>query len=1567
MFQLRKLQIALGAAALLGHAGLQAQMAQDPLLSRTAAVEPSIVFVLDDSGSMNSTAIYQYGGSQGYQGQRGPGNDSECNTYPPAANPDIDDCIWTLPPGSRPGADGTRNTSKNRFYGQSPDVNLMYYDPRVTYKRRINADGTYQAAGSTSGITFFNVFFYKPASSSTYGVQSVAVTSGGGGYGGGVTGTFPVPPAGGVRATATVQTGTRYPVTGFNITNSGYGYGNTVGIQFSAPPAGGVQATGTLVTTDVYAAQTGAATILTRGRDLPAAGLTFTFPAAPAGGATATATATTMLSKKVNTITQLTQGSCAASATATVSAPQTAGGIRATVTFVRQGGGGNRPITSISINERGSGYTAAPTITWTNCNTAPTATITLADTYILNAVNVTAGGGGYAATPTGTFGNLGGGVAPTVTVAGIQTKKITGFNLTNGGAGYTSPPTWSLTNAGGGTGFAGNVVATGSNTITGITVTNAGSGYTTQPIFTLANTGGGTGAAFSYTYTTTTTGGVNKKWDGADTPTTATSYFTPNYLPDAGSPLAATATTTLTYPNTATSSVTQYPKFRNRTDCAAATHCTWNEELQNYANWKAYHSTRNMLARTGIGLAFQPLNPTFRLGWGTINQLQNNNQLANNAGVRKYTSAVQTSFLSWLYTGAPVSPNNGTPNRNAINKLGQYFERTDDAGPWGNDPTGSHSLTNTGTANAAHATCRRAYAMLMTDGYYNETFTLSDYDTTNGPIISSPSSFQYTPIGPYSDSNGTAIANTFADVAMKYWVRDLRTDLGNNVRTVPTDNAFWQHLNFYAIGLGVVGTLDATNPTVLAELSGTGRTRNWPTPSNNSSTAIDDMWHATINGRGSLLNAKTSDELNEAITKMMSDISGREGTQSGVAVSTTSLTRGTKKYTPSYTPVTWNGNVTAFQLNETSGVQTGVAWQVETLVSTDPVTGKRTYSSLIPAAAQRNIAVGNGATSGVRAVPFTFSGMGTLVSQMAPGTNASLIDYLRGDATNEDNDASAASATAIYRPRLTRLGDIVNSTPSFVKDSVDLQYDHTDSAVSGKASYRVFVTAKKARQEGVIFVGANDGMLHAFRDGTYDSNGNMLTQGGIEVFAYVPHALLPSLHNLADKTYVHRYYVDGPIVETDAYLGGAWKNIILGSTGAGAGVQASAGVSPRAAVFALDVTSLNSSPTSLTTTNVLWEVNSTMADFAELGYMLTDVQTGYTKSGRWVAIFGNGYESKSCQASLFVVDLQTGARVREISTGAGSCGAGTRNGLGGVRVVKNKAKEIVGVYGGDLQGKMWKFNLNSASEGSWGVDLGGTALYAAGATAPITAQPTVLPLPMVGTTDPKPGYMVVFGTGKFYEVSDIATTTQQSLYGIWDPAEFGAGTAAVGLTNRSALVGQTIGPAQTGPNGNTYFAISNNAITYTGASAKRGWYIDYPNTGQRLVYPLDLLADRFAVADTISPANVSLDPCQNENGGVGYLYIVDALNGGGPTEAILDTNGDGNVDSNDMIVSGIEGKADGRNVSLLVSKNDLETKYANVSGGDPGATLLSISCRLTNTCKTAAGGVRRQWRQLFLR
>jgi type IV pilus assembly protein PilY1 len=1561
----RQLKWAAAAITMATSVALHAQIAQDPLQARTAAVEPNIVFIFDDSASMVSTAIYQFGGGAGYQGNRGPNNDTECLASQSG-------CIWTNPPTT--------------FYGRSPDVNLIYYDPRVAYKRRIKADGTSMAPGSTSGINSWNVYFWKGAVPE-YAAKTVGVTTTGTGYNAGVTAAFTPPPFGGTQATASVQTTTNYGAGSVTVTNGGFGYGSSVGATLNAAPSAGVTGSVTVQTSDSYSvATTSSFTLASRGYGFPASGVTAVFDSPATGGIQATVSAvTTQLTKQLSSVTMLTPGACLSTMTITVSAPAVAGGVQGAVAAVQTPAATpttNGPVTGFNIVTAGSGYATAapPSLTFTGCAVNPTYTIALQDTYMLGTIALGSPGAGYVNPPVLTI-NAGSGAGYAVNVATTTTKTITGITVVDPGAGYTSPPTVSLTNTGGGTGFTATVIARTSYAISGINVTATGGGYLVPPTLTLGNTGGGSGATFSYTYTSAVVNGVNSEWDGSGTPTTSASYFTPGYTPDANSPLAVAATR-IAYPNTANSGTALYPKFIGRTDCTTtATGCTWAEELQNYANWKLYHSTRIELAKTGVGLAFQPLNPTFRLGWGTLGELAgctNSGSGALNKGVRLFDGTTQGDFLTWLYAiqGNVLC----TPSRWALNNVGKYYQRQDSAGPWADAPGGDGAISRSGV-DSSHASCRRSYSMLMTDGYYNDSFpSFGDYDSTNGPNITQPRAFQYTPTGPFSDNVSSSVkaSNTLADVAMKYWLTDLRPDLNNNIKPVPGDTAYWQHMNFYAIGLGLVGSLDATDPAVLQSLTGNSpaRTKSWPTPNagGNDVFTIDDMWHATLNGHGKILNAKTAAQLNSAIQQMMSDIGGKEGTQSGVAVSTISLTKDTRKYTPSYTPISWDGNVTAYNLDQTNASQASIAWQVETLVSVDPVTSVKTYSSRMPVASVRNIFVGNGSTSGTRAVAFTYPAMsaaGLLASMGSTGINNALIDYLRGDPANEDTDTTGAAATGIYRPRQTRLGDIVNSTPVFVKDSIDLSYEKLPISVPGQGTYRTFVSAKKARVEGALFVGANDGMLHVFRDGTYGANDLPIIPGGVEVFAYVPNAVLPALSNLSNKVYTHQYYVDGPNAETDAYLGSKsrWANIVLGSTGAGAGVPSSAGTSPRSAVYALDATSLNTSVTGMDATSVLWEVSSSNSSFRELGYVLTDIQAGVTVGGQWIAVFGNGYESKSCQARLYVVDLDTGALVKEINTNAGNC-SGSKNGLGGVRLVRNASQQVVGAYAGDLLGNMWKFNLNNTSVSNWGVDLANAPLYTAGTAKPITAPPTVITLPIVGTTDPATGYMVVFGTGKFYEVADISNTATQTLYGVWDPLLFGVTPIPVGtaLTASTTLVQQTVtGPQTVAATGNTYFGISTNAVTYTGATPKRGWFINQPNTGQRNVYPLDLLADRFIAADTIAPSAAAVDPCANQSGGTGYFYIIDAVSGAGPTQAVLDTNGDGNVDSQDLVVSGLQGAADGRNVSIVVSKNDLATTYANVGGGAPGATIIKIACALTNTCGVTLPGVRHQWRQLFLR
>lgn len=986
---------------------------------------------------------------------------------------------------------------------------------------------------------------------------------------------------------------------------------------------------------------------------------------------------------------------------------------------------------------------------------------------------------------------------------------------------------------------------------------------------------------------------------------TLAEYYNPSYTPAASIVVAGNVGT---YPNSvAKSTPTQkFPKFIKRSDCVAqATYCTDTEERQNYSNWNKWYSTRGLMAVTGLGAAFQPLKTdSIRLGYGTIGQLDGENL---QQGVSSYTDTsggVKDKFFTWMYA---QRFNTGTPNLTAINNVGKYYSRTDNAGPWATTPSASSKGVNTvsGTSaavSATHASCRRSFAMLVTDGYSNGTVPTTAGNADNLGFSISPAvgkAFDYKPSSPYKD----AYSNTMADLAMYYWGRDLRSDLANRVPVISTNRtnnpSTWQNMSFYAVTLGIDGKLTHDAATIDKLNRGA---QDWPEPKNNTPTTIDDLWHATINARGELLNANNASELTTGLTQMFEAIAGDPQTLSGVAVSTTFLKNGTRKYKPEYIPSTWSGKLSAIQLDGTTGndaVPSKIYWQVENGVDVNgnPI-------STIPSALTRNIFTWNGTA----AVPFNATNS---------GLSADIVNYLRGDASKELRNSGG-----IYRNRTAILGDIVNSSPAYIFDNVNLSYEK----LGANNGYPDFVAGKKARGEGVLFVGANDGMLHAFRD-----------SNGAEVFAFVPQAVIPKLTSLTQTPYTHQYYVDGPNVETDAYLDSAWTNVLLGTTGAGA-----------KAVYAMDVTT----PLSMSASKVLWEVNSATAGFANLGYVMSDVQAGKVAAAPvlpnddWVAIFGNGFDSATGKASLFVVNLKTGALIKEIVADAGP-----GNGLGGVRILRDSTQQIVGAYAGDLKGNMWKFDLTGNDKSNWRVGLSGSPLYAAGSTQPITAAPAIIPHPTTG-------YVVAFGTGKFLDTGDTTGPYDtQRMYGIWDAQAFGSAAVTTppgaSVTGVSQLQVQTIGTQTVGAT--TYYTQTKNTVDWGDGllTKKRGWYQDLPNSGQRVVYPIERLSGTAVIASTLSAeSSAATDLCVQSGSGSGWVYIFDGLTGAGPSLPIFDTNGDGYVDSTDAAVSGYQDPVDGRPVVITIKSSD-------GNGGGTGEQLCIENAQATCvkvTLKCGGGG-----------
>lgn len=951
-----------------------------------------------------------------------------------------------------------------------------------------------------------------------------------------------------------------------------------------------------------------------------------------------------------------------------------------------------------------------------------------------------------------------------------------------------------------------------------------------------------------------------------------------------------------------------YPGGPAREDCVNPSACTFEEEIQNFANWYTYYRSRALLARAGAGFAFaQQRNSTVRIGFATLNKgFETIDGIYTRSivrGVREFKDANVDAFFDELY-GVDI-PAAGTPLPRALEAVGNYYRSTDDRGPWSNTP-------GEAGGDSPHSACRGSYTVVMTDGYWDET-TLStvsgNVDGTTGPTISNPSggTYTYTPEPPFEDSYD----ETLADVAMYYWSRDLRTDLPNKVPPSPADEAFWQHMTTFTIGLGVSGTLDPET-----DLQGLiDGSIQWPDASGNNKDErrVDDLWHAAINGRGGYYSAQDPEKFAESLTNSLNTILGRIASASAVATNSTRLDTNTLIYQARFDSEDWTGQLLAYDILP-NGQVGDIIWDA---------------ASLIPAHGSRDIftwddAIGDG-------VEFLWGSLNAAqqaaLNQDMTGAVDSLgadrVAFIRGDQSVEGNNGGT------FRNRDRVLGDIVNSDPAYVgTDDYGYRILDGDGGDEG-LNYSTFrASSAYLNRTKMLYVGANDGMLHAFDAET-----------GVEKFAFVPNEVIPALNQLTDPDYNHRYFVDGAPRAGDAYLNSTWKTVLLGSTGAGG-----------RSVFALDVTN----PDSFDETDVMWEFTN-----PELGYTIGQPTIARLADESWVAIFGNGYDSLSLKAQLFIVDLADGSLIKTIDTGVGD--VTVPNGLGTPVPVDMDGDRVTDyVYAGDLQGNMWKFDLTATNTNSWDIAYkqGSTPkpLYQACADVNCTQPRPITVRPTVGR-HPDGGVMVYFGTGKYFEDGDNivdGSTQVDAFYGIRDNGSR--------VTSRNNLAEQTILLEATAAAANTQFdirAISNNPVDY---ASKSGWFIDLVSPvngieGERVISQAVLRNGRI-IFTTVIP---SQDEC--DFGGNSWLMELDAVTGGRLSYSVFDANGDGIIDDNDFVTlpDGSKVPVSGRGMDGIgktpgiVSAGEVEYKYTSTSDGNIVVT------------DEAGGGAafgRQSWRQL---
>ncbi|CAG1022785.1 partial Type IV pilus biogenesis factor PilY1, partial [Methylococcales bacterium] len=504
------------------------------------------------------------------------------------------------------------------------------------------------------------------------------------------------------------------------------------------------------------------------------------------------------------------------------------------------------------------------------------------------------------------------------------------------------------------------------------------------------------------------------------------------------------------------------------------------------------------------------------------------------------------------------------------------------------------------------------------------------------------------------------------------------------------------------------------------------------------------------------------------------------------------------------------------------------------------------------------------------------------------GSSSDLLDWLRGNVSKE-------FATFRYRAGKI-LGDIVNSNPVYVGGE-DFADDVLPEGVpSATNPYQTFLNIKATRKP-VIYVGANDGMLHGFSVGSLDKS---YSDGGTEIFAYIPNALIgPSLKKYAalpagGNYFPHVYAVDGSPVVGDACLPDGpnckqWKTVLLGTTGAGG-----------KAVFALDITCPATTgkdtpcASGFSASNVMWEISDADASactpvcgdtttgtetsiHGDLGYTVPQPAIVRLNNGQWAAIVANGYSSANGHAVLFIFNLADGSLIRKLDTGTGGNTVVAKNGLSAPKAVDiDENRTVDYVYAGDLEGNVWKFDLTASSKSDWKAPK--EPVFVACTTNDTTScdpknrQPitSIANAGLASGIAPNGGVIVYVGTGKYFELGDnlVPDSPQtQSFYAFWN------NPTVTGTTlGRGDLVAQEI-LTQT----SNFRTSTSKEVDY---AKKKGWFIDLlnPNSnsslGERVVEDSIVKSERV-LFETLIPNNAS--SCTP--GGTSAAFEVNALTG----------------------------------------------------------------------------------------
>ena len=539
-------------------------------------------------------------------------------------------------------------------------------------------------------------------------------------------------------------------------------------------------------------------------------------------------------------------------------------------------------------------------------------------------------------------------------------------------------------------------------------------------------------------------------------------------------------------------------------------------------------------------------------------------------------------------------------------------------------------------------------------------------------------------------------------------------------------------------------------------------------------------------------------------------------------------------------------------------------------------------------------------------------------------SSADRVNFLRGSRSCEISTTGVGE----FRRRSSVLADVIDSSPMWVgapnapysatwNDRLNSS-DPLPENTSGQSSYGAYATSQQNRQQ-VVYVGANDGLVHGFRSGTFNAGSGTCASNpvascftnndGMELLAYMPSPVVSTIHNsttanvdFSNAQYGHNFFVDATPGTGDLYYNGAWHSWLVGGMGPGG-----------SAIYALDITN----PGNFSESNAASLVNGewTSASISctnvtscgnNLGNTYGTPQIRRLHDGRWALIFGNGFGSTSGDAGIFIGVLNTitaAPTFYYLSTGTGS--ATSPNGIAYTTPADLDGDHVTDyVYAGDLQGNLWRFDLTSATESNWAVSPG--PLFKTPAGQPITTAP------VVASGAPSPGMeqqlMILFGTGQKQPLTNAGAATfataAQSLYGVWDwnlkgwdsisTAQYAAMTAAsTGLSGNSTLAPANLQLQTVTINANTgdREIASNATICWAGQSgcsggaAKFGWYLNLPGPQEQVIFNPALVAQALTVNSIVPAVNLPTT-CTNLSD-TGFTYVLSAMTGGAFNQVFL--------------------------------------------------------------------------------